>query len=266
MHKIFIVLEFMEHDLKSLMENMSQRHFSISVVKNVIIQLMSGVAYLHNSWILHRDVKTSNILYNNKGEIKLCDFGLARRYSSCLESYTNAVITPYYRPPELFLGVEKYSTEVDIWSCGCILAEIIIKGPIFMGKGELEIINKIFSILGTPTEQKWPGWTKLRNYKTFKYPSDTICRLRDKFPCYHFDSRPVLSDCGLAFLERLLSLDPMYRISVQEAQQHPWFQESPLPKTNKMMPKFTSTALLDVKKRYQLRYADPLERIALLQK
>merc|ERR1712118_588436 len=130
-----------------------------SAIKTIMCQLMFGIEYIHDNWILHRDIKTSNILYNNKGEVKLCDFGLARNYSNNPEKYTRNVITPNYRPPELFFGVEDYSTEVDMWSCGCVFAELLNKEPLFKGRGELEIVHKIFSIMGTPTEKTWPGWT-----------------------------------------------------------------------------------------------------------
>lgn len=246
--KIFIALEFMDHDLKSLVENMKQNEYSFttSEVKNIMAQLLSGIAYLHENWVLHRDVKTSNILYNNLGEIKLCDFGLARQYSSPLGRYTPNVITPCYRPPELFLAEEKYSTEVDVWSCGCIMAELFTKTPLFEGKGEIEIINKIFAVMGSPskTMRSWYSERKEpRSWKSFKYRSNNSSQLRDSGLFTYMESRSVLTKQGLDLLERLLCVDPKWRISAPDALNHPWFIESPLPKSNGMMPTFPSTAV-----------------------
>jgi len=262
--KVYIVSELMDHDLKSLMETIGQRYFTVSEVKNIMIQLLTGLAYLHENDVLHRDIKTSNILYNNNGEIKLCDFGISRCFIKTDEHYTPTVVTPYYRSPELFLGEDKYSAEIDLWSCGCIMGELLTKKPMFIGDGEVEILNEIFYVMGTPTEVKWPGWTKLKNYKTYKFSSDAKCKLRSIFPAHYFDSRPVLSHNGIDLFERLLCLNPKNRISASEALQHPWFQENPHPKSNSDMPNYPSTAALDYKLRHWVRQADPLERVILL--
>jgi cell division cycle 2-like protein len=263
---IFLVLELMDHDLKSLIENMGDRYFIVSEVKNIMVQLLSGLSYLHGNWILHRDVKTSNVLLNNNGEVRLCDFGLARQLGNLYEIYTPTVITPCYRPPELFFGQQKYSNEVDLWSCGCIMGELFRKEQLFKGDGEVEILNKIFSILGTPKDELCFEWNKIKKIKNFKFLSNKKCNLRFYFPTHHFDSRPVLSINGLDLLKRLLSLNPLQRISSLESLQHPWFQEIQFPEKNYTMPIFPSTTALDFKHRFKVRYADPLERAILLGK
>jgi cell division cycle 2-like protein len=262
--KVYIALELMDHDLKSFMENNGQKYFTVGEVKNIMIQLLSGILYLHDNHVLHRDIKTSNILYNNNGEIKLCDFGISRHFCKSNRCYTPIVVTPYYRSPELFLGEDKYSTEVDLWSIGCIMGELFTKKPMFTGDGKSEILYQIFSTIGNPTEDKWPGWTELQNFKTFKFSSDTKCKLRSIYPKHHFDSRPAVSNCGIDLFERLLCLSPKNRINAPEALQHPYFQEKPYPKPNCYMPNLLSTALLDFKLRNKVRHADPLERAALL--
>ncbi|XP_027343547.1 cyclin-dependent kinase G-2 isoform X2 [Abrus precatorius] len=161
---IFMVMEYMEHDLKGLMEAMKQP-FSQSEVKCLMIQLLEGVKYLHDNWVLHRDLKTSNLLLNNRGELKICDFGLARQYGSPLKPYTHLVVTLWYRAPELLLGAKQYSTAIDMWSLGCIMAELLSKEPLFNGKTEFDQLDKIFRILGTPNETIWPGFTKLPGVK-----------------------------------------------------------------------------------------------------
>lgn len=148
-----MVMEYMEHDLKSLMDNKSMfaRPFSVAEVKCLMLQLLEGVAYLHNNWVLHRDLKTSNILYNGKGELKICDFGLARQYGSPLRPYTHLVVTLWYRAPELLFGQQKYSTAIDMWSVGCIMAELLTgerAGP--GGRGDVLVLdswNKVVKML-----------------------------------------------------------------------------------------------------------------------
>ncbi|XP_022735027.1 cyclin-dependent kinase G-2-like isoform X2 [Durio zibethinus] len=161
---IFMVMEYMEHDLKGLMETMKQP-FSQSEVKCLMLQLLEGVKYLHDNWVLHRDLKTSNLLLNNQGELKICDFGLARQYGSPLKPYTHLVVTLWYRAPELLLGARQYSTAIDMWSLGCIMAELLSKEPLFNGKTEFDQLDKIFKTLGTPNETIWPSFSTLPGVK-----------------------------------------------------------------------------------------------------
>jgi len=125
MDAVFMVMEYADHDLKGVMERRMSQPFSTAEVKCLMMQLLSGVAYLHANWVIHRDLKTSNILYTNRGQLKICDFGLARQYGEPLKPYTQLVVTLWYRAPELLLGQRKYSTPVDVWSCGCIMAELL---------------------------------------------------------------------------------------------------------------------------------------------
>ena len=123
-------------------------------------QLLEAVACMHKHNIMHRDLKTSNLLYSNDGLLKVCDFGLARTFDPCnkVKQYTSWVVTLWYRAPELLLGKDTYNQAVDIWSVGCIFAELILREPIFSCKTEQEALEKIFRVLGNPTEERWPGW------------------------------------------------------------------------------------------------------------
>ncbi|KAF1741079.1 hypothetical protein MXB_2514, partial [Myxobolus squamalis] len=156
MDKIFIVMEYVEHDLKSLME-MMKKPFTLDQTKTLLAQLLRGVSHLHENWIIHRDIKTSNLLLNHKGILKIADFGLAREYGSPLLAYTPVVVTLWYRSPELLLGIKEYSYPIDIWSVGCVFAELIAKKALFPAKSEAELITKIFQELGTPDDTVWPG-------------------------------------------------------------------------------------------------------------
>ncbi|KAK9668874.1 hypothetical protein RND81_13G093200 [Saponaria officinalis] len=224
---VFMVMDYVEHDLKALMK--SRKHcFSQSEVKCLMLQLLEGIKYLHDNWVLHRDLKTSNLLVDNKGELKICDFGMARQYGSPLKPYTALVVTLWYRAPELLLGAKEYSTAVDMWSVGCIMAELLTSKPLFDGKTEVEQINKIFKMLGTPNDDIWPGYSKLPGSKV-KYVHQPDNKLRKLFPRAFFTGSPVLSDLGLDLLSRLLTYDPEERITAEEALNHRWFQEVPFP-------------------------------------
>ncbi|CAN1152487.1 Cyclin-dependent kinase G-2 [Linum perenne] len=254
---IFMVMEYMEHDLKGLMESMKQP-FSQSEVKCLMLQLLEGTKYLHDNWVLHRDLKTSNILLNNRGELKICDFGLARQYGSPLKPYTHMVVTLWYRAPELLLGAEQYSTAIDMWSLGCIMAEMLSKQPLFNGKTEVDQLDKIFRILGTPNETIWPGFSKLPRVKV-NFVKHQYNLLRKKFPATSFTGSPVLSDAGFDLLNKLLTYDPEKRITVDAALNHEWFREVPLPKSKDFMPTFPAQHAQDRRLRRIMKSPDPLE-------
>ncbi|KAF7813626.1 cyclin-dependent kinase G-2 isoform X1 [Senna tora] len=276
---IFMVMEYMEHDLKALMEAMKQP-FSQSEVKCLMLQLLEGVKYLHDNWVLHRDLKTSNLLLNNRGELKICDFGLARQYGSPLKPYTHLVVTLWYsgvvllylmvlylflRAPELLLGAKQYSTAIDMWSLGCIMAELLSKEPLFNGKTEFDQIDKIFRTLGTPNETIWPGFSKLPGVKVnfVKHQLRTLAGsgLAIWPPLVNFKvtGSPVLSDSGFDLLNKLLTYDPEKRITAEEALNHEWFREVPLPKSKEFMPTFPAQHAQDRRTRRVLKSPDPLE-------
>jgi cell division cycle 2-like len=140
---VYLVMEFLEHDLKTLQEEMPDP-FLPSEIKTLLLQLGSAVAFLHDHWILHRDLKTSNILLNNRGEIKLADFGMARFVGHPPpENLTQLVVTLWYRAPELLLGAKEYDSSIDIWSIGCIFGELLSKQPLLQGKNEVDQLSKV---------------------------------------------------------------------------------------------------------------------------
>ncbi|CAN1221091.1 Cyclin-dependent kinase G-2 [Linum grandiflorum] len=233
---VYMVMEYMEHDLKELMKLMKQP-FNTSEVKCLMLQLLAGVKYLHENWVIHRDLKTSNLLLNNQGELKICDFGMSRRYGSPLKPYTSGVVTLWYRAPELLLAARQYSTAVDMWSTGCIMAELLSREPIFNGTDEIKQLKTIFGILGTPSENIWPGLSKLPGAKA-NFPQQPYNLLRKKFPGRSVTGSTVLSDLGYDLLSRLLTYDPEKRITADAALDHPWFKEVPLPKSRDFMPTF----------------------------
>ncbi|VEL18243.1 unnamed protein product, partial [Protopolystoma xenopodis] len=165
----FLVFDYMDHDLYGLLES-GLVTFSELHIGSFMKQLMLGLNYCHNNSFLHRDIKCSNILINNKGQLKLADFGLARLYASGDKErpYTNKVITLWYRPPELLLGEEKYGPSVDIWSCGCILGEMFSGRPMFQANEELDQLEAIFRVCGYPDSEAWPRVEALPLYLGYR--------------------------------------------------------------------------------------------------
>jgi cell division cycle 2-like protein len=141
-HSVFIVMDFIEHDIKTLSDDMLEP-FLQSEVKTLMLQLVSATALLHSKWIIHRDLKTSNLLMNNRGQIKIADFGLARYTGDPIPPLTQLVVTLWYRAPELLLGAKEYSTSVDMWSIGCIFGELLLKEPLLQGKNEVDQLAKV---------------------------------------------------------------------------------------------------------------------------
>ncbi|KRZ03107.1 Cyclin-dependent kinase 11B, partial [Trichinella zimbabwensis] len=221
MDKIYLVMEYVEHDMKSLMETMKQP-FLVGEVKTLTRQLLNGLYHLHDNWILHRDLKTSNLLLNHMGILKIGDFGLSREYGSPLRSYTPVVVTLWYRAPELLLGIKEYSTSIDVWSVGCIFGEFLTLKPLFAGKSEIEQMNKIFKMLGSPNETIWPGYSSLPGVKRLTFAEYPFSSLRK-----HFGA--TLSDKGFDLMNKLLTYDPKARISAFDAMAHEWFKEEPRP-------------------------------------
>ncbi|KAL1458198.1 hypothetical protein WDU94_008365 [Cyamophila willieti] len=245
MDKIFIVMDYVEHDMKSLMETMRSKNqvFIPGEVKCLMQQLLYAVAHLHDNWILHRDLKTSNLLLSHRGILKVGDFGLAREYGSPLKHYTPIVVTLWYRSPELLLGCKEYSTPIDMWSVGCIFAEFLCMEPLFTGKSEVEQLSRIFKTLGTPNEKIWPGYSKLPAVQkmTFaEYPNTGGLRVRV--------APSILTEVGFDLLQRFLTYDPVARITADEALKADYFRESPLPIDPAMFPTWPAKSELAHKK------------------
>ncbi|XP_012282419.1 cyclin-dependent kinase 11B isoform X2 [Orussus abietinus] len=242
MDKIFIVMEYVEHDLKSLMETMKQKKqvFIPGEVKCLMQQLLRAVSHLHDNWILHRDLKTSNLLLNHRGILKVGDFGLAREYGSPLRQYTSIVVTLWYRAPELLLRGRDYSTPIDMWSVGCIFAELLRMQALFPGDSEIDQLNRIFKELGTPSDRIWPGYSQLPMVQKVGFTHYPVNNLRQRFSL-------SLSDLGIELLNKFLTYDPHQRITAEDALKHGYFTETPLPIDPEMFPTWPAKSELGIR-------------------
>ncbi|KAL4655398.1 cyclin-dependent kinase 16-like isoform X1 [Arapaima gigas] len=210
-----LVFEYLEKDLKQYMDDCGGI-MSVHNVKIFLFQLLRGLAYCHRRKVLHRDLKPQNLLINDKGELKLADFGLARAKSVPTKTYSNEVVTLWYRPPDVLLGSTEYSTPIDMWGVGCIFYEMVTGRPLFPGSMVEDELDLIFRVLGTPTEETWPGITSSEEFKTYD------------FPRYHAESlvnhAPRIDSDGHDLLSRLLQFEAKKRISAEEALRHPYFR------------------------------------------
>ncbi|KAK6485227.1 cyclin-dependent kinase 2-like isoform X5 [Huso huso] len=214
--KLYLVFEYLDQDLKKYMDSSQPVGMPLPLVKSYLFQLLQGVSFCHSHRVIHRDLKPQNLLINLAGAIKLADFGLARAFGVPLRTYTHEVVTLWYRAPEILLGCKYYSTAVDIWSIGCIFAEMVTRRPLFPGDSEIDQLFRIFRMMGTPSEAVWPGVTQLPDYKA-------------RFPCWGRQDinkmAPQLDPIGQDLLLQLLQYDPSRRISAKAAISHEYFQD-----------------------------------------
>uniref|UniRef100_A0A8D3CJB2 Cyclin dependent kinase 18 n=2 Tax=Scophthalmus maximus TaxID=52904 RepID=A0A8D3CJB2_SCOMX len=164
-----LVFEYLDSDLKQYLDNCGNL-MSMHNVKIFMFQLLRGLSYCHKRKILHRDLKPQNLLINDKGELKLADFGLARAKSVPTKTYSNEVVTLWYRPPDVLLGSTEYSTPIDMWGVGCILFEMATGRPMFPGATVKEELHLIFRLIGTPTEESWPGISGSEEFRSYLFP------------------------------------------------------------------------------------------------
>ncbi|KAG5546223.1 hypothetical protein RHGRI_018414 [Rhododendron griersonianum] len=237
---LYLVFEYMEHDLAGLASHPGLK-FTESQVKCYVQQLLRGLDHCHSRGVLHRDIKGSNLLIDNNGILKIADFGLASFYDPHLnQTLTSRVVTLWYRPPELLLGATFYGTAVDLWSTGCILAELYAGKPIMPGRTEVEQLHKIFKLCGSPSEEYW---------RKSKLPHATIFKPQQPYRRCVAETFKDFPAPALGLMETLLSIDPADRGSAASALRSEFFTTKPLPCDPSSLPKYPPSKEFDAKVR-----------------
>ncbi|XP_024974937.1 protein IMPAIRED IN BABA-INDUCED STERILITY 1-like [Cynara cardunculus var. scolymus] len=239
---IYLVFEYMEHDLCGLLSNPEVK-FNDSQIKCYMLQLLKGIEHCHSRGVIHRDIKSSNILINNEGVLKIADFGLANFFNSrSKQPLTSRVVTLWYRPPELLLGSTNYGPYVDMWSVGCVFAELFVGRPILKGRTEVEQLHKIFKLCGTPPDEYWTK-SKLPLAAMFRPQFTYASTLRER--CKELP-RTVVD-----LIDTLISVEPEKRATAKSALQAEYFYTRPYACDPASMPKYSPNKEIDARFRDQ---------------
>ncbi|KAJ8939728.1 hypothetical protein NQ314_011014 [Rhamnusium bicolor] len=214
--RLYLIFEFLSMDLKKYLDKIETgKYMDPRLVKSYLYQINEAILFCHQRRVLHRDLKPQNLLITKDGVIKVADFGLGRAFGVPVRVYTHEVVTLWYRAPEVLLGSARYSCPIDMWSLGCIFAEMATKRPLFQGDSEIDQLFRIFRVLKTPTEDLWPGVSTLPDYKA-TFPNWTSYNLAGQIK--------NLDSTGLDLLQNMLIYDPAKRISAKKVATHPYFK------------------------------------------
>eukprot|EP00754_Rhynchopus_humris_P006591 Rhum_TRINITY_DN13154_c0_g1::Rhum_TRINITY_DN13154_c0_g1_i1::g.57482::m.57482/K08817/CCRK; cell cycle related kinase len=222
---ICLVTDLLHTDVHALLHALPGRYqLPADVVKSLLVGLLKGLAHIHDNGLIHRDLKPSNLLLTAEGVLKIGDFGLARSYergAAISSDMTHEVGTKWYRSPELLLGSRSYTSGIDVWSTGCIMAELMQGAPLFAGTTEIDQIVKIFKFLGSPTDETWPARGAIPDWPKLQIKHHAPSSLAAAFP----SSTPAF----LALLSACLQYDSAARPTAHTALTFAYFKETPAP-------------------------------------
>lgn len=237
---LYLVFKYMEHDLAGLAAS-PEIKFTEAQVKCYMHQLLSGLEHCHKRHVLHRDIKGSNLLIDNEGVLRITDFGLASFFDpNHKHPMTSRVVTLWYRPPELLLGATDYGVGVDLWSAGCILAELLAGKPIMPGRTEVEQLHKIYKLCGSPSDEYW---------KKAKLPNATLFKPREPYRRCIKETFKDFPPSSLPLIETLLAIDPAERKTATDALRSEFFTTEPYACEPSSLPKYPPTKEIDAKRR-----------------
>jgi cyclin-dependent kinase 7 len=229
-----LVLEYLPlGDLEVMIKNVTNISYTMQDIKAWMGMLCRAVWFCHENFILHRDIKPNNLLIAADGEMKLADFGLARSFADPYSPMTYNVITRWYRPPELFYKARYYSGAVDVWSVGCVFAELVLRIPFMAGNTDIHQLELICQAIGSPTEETWPGVSSLEAYVPMEEGKNTAVRTKKDFQ----NQFPQLSPAGIDLLMKMLTLDPNKRATSRSVLQHEWWTQLPKPSRKEDLPR-----------------------------
>ncbi|XP_072549134.1 cyclin-dependent kinase 4 [Salminus brasiliensis] len=203
-----LAFEYIDQDLSSFLSAAPKSGLSKEKIKDIMRQLLRGLDFLHTNMVVHRDLKPDNVLMSSRGEVKIADFGLARIYTYRI-ALTPCVVTLWYRAPEVLLHVG-YMSSVDVWSAGCIFAELFLLRPLFCGYTEIQQLQKIFEVIGLPGKEGWPKESPIRYNPAWDRQKPSALLL----PCLTEEENDLLTQC--------LEFNPSSRISSYRALEHPF--------------------------------------------
>ncbi|XP_032318377.1 serine/threonine-protein kinase MAK isoform X2 [Camelus ferus] len=211
---LYFIFEYMKENLYQLMKDRNKL-FPESVIRNIMYQILQGLAFIHKHGFFHRDMKPENLLCMGPELVKIADFGLARELRS-QPPYTDYVSTRWYRAPEVLLRSSVYSSPIDVWAVGSIMAELYTLRPLFPGTSEVDEIFKICQVLGTPKKSDWPEGYQLASSMNFRFPQCVPINLKTLIP--------NASNEAIQLMTEMLSWDPKKRPTASQALKHPYFQ------------------------------------------
>ena len=227
-----LVLEYLPlGDLEMLIKDTAGVHYGVADIKAWAAMLGRGVWFCHAHFVLHRDIKPNNLLIAADGEVKLADFGLARSFADPYRRMTSNVITRWYRPPELLYRAEHYAGAVDIWAVGLVLAELVLRTPFVAGTTDVHQLDLICQAIGTPTEDNWPGVTRLPGY--VRTDTQQPVRGRD----FYAQTFGTVGPLGVDLLMATLRLDPRRRVTARQFLGHAWWAAEPRPTPKADLPR-----------------------------
>lgn len=221
--QLCLIFENCDVDLEKFIRYYPETHLNLDQVKRIALDLLRGLNYLHKNSIVHRDIKTKNLLVNLNGNLKICDFDSAKRWSHDKKPTSLDPGTHLYQAPELLWHAPEYDSKVDMWAAGCVIIEAMTKSPFFIGcNSEIALSNRIIEILGSPTNQIWPGFARVRVPKTIKFAGQPYNRLVNTLFSMKCTSVTKL-------MEGLIVYDPDKRYTAEKCLGLDWFTLAPYP-------------------------------------
>lgn len=222
---LILVFEYIEKDLRRFLDQYETSGLDQRTIQRFLRDLLTAVKFCHDQDVLHRDLKPQNLLISRNKELKVADFGLGRSFGIPIKNLSHEVVTLWYRSPDVLLGSRQYGTTVDMWSVGCIFAEMVTCTALFPGKNDAEQLMLIFKFLGSPNVTVWPSMNSYPNSANmlskpeFTENLEPMCEVAFCTPAYERIGRH-----GIDLLRQFLRYEPSQRITADDALKHPYFQ------------------------------------------